>query len=154
MDVVDLLQRQLDALLSAPVPTILSAAAVAVGAWWLKGTVDKGQIEGLQQKNAALDERVRLAADKAQPTVERAVETDEKGNVKPPTKPSELDTSTEEQISDHDEFSWFIDMQYAYLEEGDCLSKAVECYDKLTTSTHSFVHAQQVDIPIQVAQVL
>jgi hypothetical protein len=93
------LKTQWEAFSSAPVPAMLFLAVGAVAAWWLKSTVAKGQIDALKEKHAVLEERASLAAAMAQPTIERAVETDEKGNVKPPAKPSEPDISNEAPVS-------------------------------------------------------
>jgi tetratricopeptide (TPR) repeat protein len=139
------LKTQWDAFSNAPVPAMLFLALGAMGAWWLKSTVAKGQIEALKEKRAVAEERARLAADKVQPAVEKVPETDEKGNVKPPAKPSTPETPADDQNSDHDEISWLIGLQYAYLEEGDCLSKITAYYNKLKYSTHGLAHAQQVE---------
>jgi hypothetical protein len=66
----DFWKRQLDALLSAPVPTLFFLAVGAIAAWWLRGSVDKGEINGLRARVNVLEERLRLAADQAQTAVE------------------------------------------------------------------------------------
>jgi hypothetical protein len=63
---LEFLQKQWEAFLSAPVPTVLFLALGAIAAWWLRGAIDKGETEGLRGKVDALEERLRLAGDKAQ----------------------------------------------------------------------------------------
>ena len=76
--------------LGAPFPSLLFLAIWAVAAWWLKKNIDQGQMDGLKSKHNALEERVRLAEEKALPTVAAgALQTDDKGNVKPPYTPTE-----------------------------------------------------------------
>lgn len=65
------LKTQWDAFWNAPVPAMLFLAVGAIAAWWLKNTVDKGQIDALKEKHGVLEERARLIADKVAPTVEK-----------------------------------------------------------------------------------
>jgi hypothetical protein len=109
---VSLLKTQWDAFSSHPVPAIIFIAVAASASWWLKNAIDKGQIEALKAKHAVLEERARLAADKVQPVINNALETDEKGNVKPPS--STTDSEKPESDSDPEQFTWFIRMKYAY----------------------------------------
>ena len=114
-------------------------------AWWFRGTVDKGQIQALKEKYGVAEERARLAADKAQPAREQALDTDEKGNVKPPEKPSASETPPDERHAERNEYSLFLKMELAYLEEGDCLSKVTEYYDKLKSVVGGLIHLQQIE---------
>ena len=91
------------------------------------------------------EERARLAADRVPPTADKPVETDDKGNVKPPEQPNAPETPTDDQRSETNEFSLFIDMQYAYLEEGDCLSKVSEYYEKLKSVTGGLIDPRQIE---------
>ena len=59
-------QRQLDAFTAAPVPFVIALALGAGGAWWLRGTVVQGEVTGLRERNAVLEERLRLGAEKVQ----------------------------------------------------------------------------------------
>ena len=152
MDVdVGFLKTQWDAFSSAPVPAMLFLAVGAIAAWWLKSAVDKGQIDALKERHGILEERARLMADKAQPTIEESIQTDDKGNVKPPTKASTLDTPAADMHSDPDEFDLFMKMQYAYLEEGDCLPKVTEYYGKLK-SIGGLIHPQQLEAEYLLSQ--
>src|SRR6266852_6133487 len=49
-------------------PYIVVPLLILVGgaAWWLKDKIDDGEIRGLNAKNDALDQRLQLAADRAQ----------------------------------------------------------------------------------------
>jgi len=49
-------------------PYIVVPLLILVGgaAWWLKDKIDDGEIRGLKAKNDALDQRLQLAADRAQ----------------------------------------------------------------------------------------
>jgi septal ring factor EnvC (AmiA/AmiB activator) len=58
--------RQWGAFLAAPVPTLLFLALGAIAAWWFRGAMDDGEIRGLKAQVQALEERLRLAADRAQ----------------------------------------------------------------------------------------
>jgi tetratricopeptide (TPR) repeat protein len=142
---VSLLKTQWDAFSSNPVPAMIFIAVAASSAWWLKSHIDKEQIEALKAKHAVLEERARLAADKVPLTEDKSLETDDKGNVKPPEKPSAPETPTDEQHPEPSEFSLFLQMQYAYLEEGDCLPKVTAYYDKLKSSPRGLIHPQQID---------
>jgi tetratricopeptide (TPR) repeat protein len=139
------LKTQWDAFWNAPVPAMLFLAVGAIAAWWLKSTVDKGQIDALKEKHGVLEERARLIVDKVPLTVEKPLETDDKGNVKPPEKPSAAETATDEQHAEPNEFSLFVQMQLAYLEEGDCLSKVTAYYDKLKSFSGGLIHPQQIE---------
>jgi hypothetical protein len=103
MDVLGVLQTQFNVFLRAPFPAISLLALGAIPTWWFSRTVYKGEREALKANISVTEERVRLAADKAIPVVEKAVETDEKGNVKPPAKSIAPETPAEEQRSDQDE---------------------------------------------------
>jgi hypothetical protein len=130
---VSLLKTQWDAFSSNPVPTLILIALAATASWWLKSVVDKGQIEALRVKHAVLEERARLATDKISPVTERVTETDEKGNVKPPSIPT--GSEKPESDSDSDQFTWLIKMEYAYRISGeDCLSTTEGYYNKLKAS--------------------
>ena len=139
------LKTQWDAFWSAPVPAVLFLAIGAIAAWWLRNHVDKGQINALKERLGVSEERARLAADRVPPTADKPVETDDKGNVKPPEQPNAPETPTDDQRSETNEFSLFIDMQYAYLEEGDCLSKVSEYYENLKSVTGGLIDPRQIE---------
>jgi hypothetical protein len=62
----DFWKRQWDVFLSAPVPSLFFLAIGAIAAWWFRGTVGRGEINELNARIAALEERLRLAADRVQ----------------------------------------------------------------------------------------
>jgi hypothetical protein len=80
----------------------------------------------------------KFAYDGTSQSDDKTVQTDEKGNVKPPPKSSETETQTQATPSDRDPISWFVKMEYAYREEGDCLATAANYYRMLKESPGSF----------------
>jgi len=65
-------QRQLDMLLAAPLPSLIFLALGAIAAWWLSSTVWRGRLDAAHERVAALEERLRLAAEQARQSKEVA----------------------------------------------------------------------------------
>jgi septal ring factor EnvC (AmiA/AmiB activator) len=51
---------------AAPIPAFIVMAAAAIAAWWFRGKIVIGEITALNARIGALEERLRLAADKFQ----------------------------------------------------------------------------------------
>jgi len=135
---------QWDALSSNPGPTTIFAVLVAIGTWWFRKHIDNGQIEGLKSQNDALKEKhavleARLASEKVRPEAQKILETDQKGNVKPPEPPSLSESHAMETGSaEPGPLHWFMLMELAYQEDTDCLSKVDEYYDKCKSTLEDF----------------
>jgi hypothetical protein len=61
----EFLTQQWTAFWSAPLITLPLFVAVVVAVWWFRGTTLKGTIGGLKEQIATLEQRLKLAADKA-----------------------------------------------------------------------------------------
>jgi hypothetical protein len=74
----DFWKRQWDTFLAAPVPTLFFFAFGLMIAWWFRGRTDDGEIRGLKAQIGAMEERLRLATDRAQQLtdVKRQLEDD------------------------------------------------------------------------------
>lgn len=71
-------QKQLDAFLAAPMPSLVFLALGAIAAWWLRGTVMQGELSAARERVTVVEERLRLAAEQVQlaEKVRQQLETD------------------------------------------------------------------------------
>jgi hypothetical protein len=58
-------QRQLDALIAAPLPSLIFLALGAVAAWWLSSTMWKARLAAAHERIGSIEERLKLAAEQA-----------------------------------------------------------------------------------------
>src|SRR4051794_24541485 len=65
-------QKQLDALIAAPLPCLMFLALGLIAAWWFRGSVMRGEVNALRERNTVLEERQRLAAEQSQHSKEEA----------------------------------------------------------------------------------
>jgi hypothetical protein len=59
-------QRQLDAFIAAPLPSLFFLALGAIGAWWLSSTTWKARLAAAHERVGVLQERLTLAAEQVQ----------------------------------------------------------------------------------------
>jgi tetratricopeptide (TPR) repeat protein len=79
----------------------------------------------------------KLAFDGTPKPGETAVQTDEKGNVKPPTNPSEPEDGAQQSSSEDNQFFWLFKMEHAWSETDGPLTKVLEYYDNIQKTTGS-----------------
>jgi hypothetical protein len=65
-------QRQLDALLAAPLPSLIFLALGTIATWWLSSTIWKARLAAAHERVGALEERLRLVAEQARQSKEVA----------------------------------------------------------------------------------
>src|SRR4051812_33274820 len=53
-------QKQLDAFLAAPMPSLVFLALGAIAAWWLRGTVMQGELSAARERVTVVEERCGL----------------------------------------------------------------------------------------------
>ena len=59
-------QRQLDAFLAAPLPSLVFLALGAIAAWWLSSTIWKARLAAAHERVSVFEERLKLAAEQSQ----------------------------------------------------------------------------------------
>jgi hypothetical protein len=59
-------QRQLDAFLAAPLPSLVFLALGAIAAWWLSSTIWKARLAAAHERLSVFEERLKLAAEQSQ----------------------------------------------------------------------------------------
>ena len=59
-------QRQLDAFLAAPLPSLVFLALGAIAAWWLCSTIWKARLAAAHERVSVFEERLKLAAEQSQ----------------------------------------------------------------------------------------
>jgi hypothetical protein len=82
----------------------------------------------------------KLAYDGSPKADEVVVQTDEKGNVKPPAGPSEPEEGPQEYSPENDQFFCIFKMRYAWEETLHPLTKVLEYYERAKTLRDHFLH--------------
>ena len=59
-------QRQLDAFVAAPLPSLVFLALGAIAAWWLSSMIWKARLAAAHERVSVFEERLKLAAEQSQ----------------------------------------------------------------------------------------
>lgn len=71
MDLLKILTDGWPVITGAPIPVMMIVAVFAVAAWWLRGKIHQGKIEGMEAENKATQALLKLAREQASAAKDR-----------------------------------------------------------------------------------